>query len=294
VGPKRALKEKQVWAIRFYLSSHQRVRDRAMFDIAIDSKLRGCDLVQLRVSDVTSGSHIRTCSTIVQQKTERPVQFEITETARDSLTAWLHVRGGTLDDYLFPSRVGRCPHIGTRQYARLVDEWVSAIGLQPEDYGTHSLRQTKASLIYKRTGNLRAVQILLGHTKMVLSDLAPKAPGLAGPAGVGRLQAGGRAGIQDGMRVLRLRGGDGAIGAHLGIVTLFDNQASLTAQRGLRDLTPAFGHTSPAARSGRPVLSDFTPISTARPEMRSQPMLIAEWRAPHLHGEDEASDDDWR
>ena len=166
VGPKRALKEKQVWAIRFYLSSQKRVRDRAMFDIAIDSKLRGCDVVQLRVSDVTSGSHIRTRSTVVQQKTGRPVQFEITETARDSLAAWLHLRGGTLDDCLFPSRVGRCPHIGTRQYARLVDEWVSAIGLQPADYGTHSLRRTKASLIYKRTGNLRAVQILLGHTKI--------------------------------------------------------------------------------------------------------------------------------
>jgi len=166
VGPKRALKEKQVWAIRFYLSSQQRVRDRAMFDIAIDSKLRGCDVVQLRVSDVTSGSHIRTRSTVVQQKTGRPVHFEITETARDSLAAWLHLRGGTLDDCLFPSRVGRCPHIGTRQYARLVDEWVSAIGLQPADYGTHSLRRTKASLIYKRTGNLRAVQILLGHTKI--------------------------------------------------------------------------------------------------------------------------------
>ena len=137
-----------------------------MFDIAIDSKLRGCDVVQLRVSDVTSGSHIRTRSTVVQQKTGRPVQFEITETARDSLAAWLDLRGGTLDDCLFPSPVGRCPHIGTRQYARLVDEWVSAIGLQPEDYGTHSLRRTKASLIYKRTGNLRAVQILLGHTKI--------------------------------------------------------------------------------------------------------------------------------
>ncbi|GAV35913.1 hypothetical protein ROTAS13_03594 [Roseomonas sp. TAS13] len=95
VGPKRALKEKQIWAIRFYLSSQKRVRDRALFDIAIDSKLRGCDVVQLRVGDVTSGSHIRTRSTVVQQKTGRPVQFEITETARDSCTrpAWAAFAG---------------------------------------------------------------------------------------------------------------------------------------------------------------------------------------------------------
>jgi len=140
--------------------------NRALFDLAIDSKLRGCDLVKIRIGDVAAGSEIRKRTTVIQQKTGRPVQFEITETARESLTAWLDIRGGAIDDFLFPSRLARCPHLGTRQYARLVNEWVEAIGLPPEEYGTHSLRRTKASLIYKKTGNLRAVQILLGHTKI--------------------------------------------------------------------------------------------------------------------------------
>ncbi len=103
---------------------------------------------------------------IVQRKTGRPVQFELLEPARASILEWLERRGGALDDYAFPSRTDHARHISTRQYARLVDEWVSAIGLRREDYGTHSLRRTKAAIIYKQTGNLRAVQILLGHTKI--------------------------------------------------------------------------------------------------------------------------------
>ena len=94
------------------------------------------------------------------------MQFELLEPARTSILAWLECRGGSLDDYAFSSRCNQATHISTRQYARLVDEWVTGIGLRAEDYGTHSLRRTKASLIYKRTGNLRAVQILLGHTKI--------------------------------------------------------------------------------------------------------------------------------
>jgi integrase len=82
------------------------------------------------------------------------------------MLAWLEHRGGALDDYVFPSRTDHADHLSTRQYARLVDEWVAGIGLHCEDYGTHSLRRTKASIIYKATGNLRAVQILLGHTKI--------------------------------------------------------------------------------------------------------------------------------
>jgi integrase len=103
---------------------------------------------------------------VVQQKTGRPVQFELLEPARTSMLAWLEHRGGALDDYVFPSRTDHADHLSTRQYARLVDEWVAGIGLHCEDYGTHSLRRTKASIIYKATGNLRAVQILLGHTKI--------------------------------------------------------------------------------------------------------------------------------
>ena len=103
---------------------------------------------------------------MVQRKTGRPVQFELLEPARASIFGWLEHRGGTLEDFAFPSRADRGRHISTRQYARLVDEWVTGIGLRPEDFGTHSLRRTKAAIIYKQTGNLRAVQILLGHTKI--------------------------------------------------------------------------------------------------------------------------------
>ena len=103
---------------------------------------------------------------VVQQKTGRPVQFELLEPARSSLLDWLERRRGGLDDFAFPSRTEPGRPMSTRQYARLVDEWVTAIGLRRQDYGTHSLRRTKAALIYKQSGNLRAVQILLGHTKI--------------------------------------------------------------------------------------------------------------------------------
>ena len=166
IGPKRALKPQEVWEIRFHLEHEKRVRDRAMFDVAIDSKLRGCDVVKLRVGDVTVGGQVRQRSMVIQQKTGTPVSFEIGETARESLRAWLASRGGRPEEFLFPSRIDRDDHISTRQYAHLVDEWVAAIGLDPALFGTHSLRRTKASLIYKRTGNLRAVQILLGHRKI--------------------------------------------------------------------------------------------------------------------------------
>ncbi|WP_421590948.1 tyrosine-type recombinase/integrase [Shinella sp. M27] len=166
VGVKKPLKQRQIWAVRFFLDREGRMRDRALFDLAIDSKLRGCDLVKLKIGTLVTGHEIRTRAMVVQQKTGRPVQFEITTEVRASLLAWLQRRGGTVDDYAFPSRVNHADHLSTRQYARLVDEWVTAIGLRREDYGTHSLRRTKAAMIYKATGNLRAIQILLGHTKI--------------------------------------------------------------------------------------------------------------------------------
>jgi integrase len=166
VGPKRPLTQKQIWAIRFFLDREQRVRDRALFDLAIDSKLRGCDLVSLKIGDLVSGCEIRERASVMQRKTSRPVQFEIASDARGSLLAWLERRGGSVDDYAFPSRIDCSRHLSTRQYARLVDEWVAAIGLKVSEYGTHSLRRTKASIIYKATGNLRAIQILLGHSKI--------------------------------------------------------------------------------------------------------------------------------
>jgi len=166
VGAKKALKPRQIWAVRFFLDQNRRVRDRALFDLAIDSKLRGCDLVKITISDIVCNQDIRHRAIIVQQKTGRPVQFEIMDDARASLLKWLELRGGSIDDFAFPSRTNHADHMSTRQYARLVDEWVTGIGLPGEDYGTHSLRRTKASIIYKATGNLRAVQILLGHTKI--------------------------------------------------------------------------------------------------------------------------------
>ena len=166
VGAKRALKVRQIWSIRFFLDREGRMRDRALFDLAIDSKLRGCDLVKIKIGTLVAGPAIRARSMVIQQKTGRPVQFEITADARTSLLAWLERRGGTVEDFAFPGRANSAGHLSTRQYARLVDEWVTAIGLRPDEYGTHSLRRTKASLIYKATGNLRAVQLLLGHSKI--------------------------------------------------------------------------------------------------------------------------------
>lgn len=166
VGAKRPLTQKQIWAVRFFLDREGRLRDRALFDLALDSKLRGCDLVKIKIGDIVSGAEIRTRSIVIQQKTGRPVQFELTADVRASLLAWLERRGGSLDDYAFPSRVDRSGHLSTRQYAWLVDEWVTAIGLRCAEYGTHSLRRTKAAMIYRATGNIRAIQILLGHTKI--------------------------------------------------------------------------------------------------------------------------------
>lgn len=156
-GAKCALKPQQIWAIRFTLDRETRLRDRALFDRAIDSKLCGCDLVRIRIGNLASGGRMRNRAIVIQQKTKRPVQFELLKPARGSLLAWLERRGGSLEDFAFPSRVDRSDHISTRQYAPPVDEWATGIGLRKEDYGMHSLRRTKASLIYKRTGNLRAV-----------------------------------------------------------------------------------------------------------------------------------------
>lgn len=166
VGPKPPLRPQEVWSIRIHLQMRANGRDLALFNLAIDSKLRGCDLVSLRVSDVAHGAIVQSRATIVQQKTLRPVQFEITDQTRLSLEKWISEAGLGAGDFLFPSRLTNSPHLSTRQYARIVAAWVALIGLDPSMYGTHSLRRTKASLIYRRTKNLRAVQLLLGHASM--------------------------------------------------------------------------------------------------------------------------------
>jgi integrase len=137
-----------------------------MFNLAIDSKLRGCDLVSLHVRDVIHGSQILPRAMVVQRKTQRPVQFELTEPTRSAVAAWIEKAHLRADQYLFPSRVASSPHISGRQYARIVHRWVEVIGLDTSAFGTHSMRRTKAALIYKRTKNLRAVQLLLGHSKL--------------------------------------------------------------------------------------------------------------------------------
>ena len=160
------LKLKEIWAIRIRLQLTHRHRELALFNLPIDSKLRGCDLVGLHVYDVVQGSHVAPRAIVMQKKTQRPVQFEVTEQTRDALSTWIAAAQLKPEQFLFPSRVSESPHLSTRQYARIVASWVTSIGLDPLAYGTHSLSRTKATLIYRRTRNLRAVQLLLGHTKL--------------------------------------------------------------------------------------------------------------------------------
>jgi integrase len=166
IGQKRPLKPKEVWAIRVRLQLEERRRDLALFNLALDSKLRGCDLVRLQVNDVCVGGRVRDRATVIQRKTGRPVQFEITEQTRAAIRDWVANSVPGNGQYLFPSRFHDQPHISTRQYARIVHRWVERAGLDSSAYGTHSMRRTKAAQIYKKTGNLRAVQLLLGHTKL--------------------------------------------------------------------------------------------------------------------------------
>ena len=166
VGQKPPLKLKEIWAIRVRLQMTGKLRDLALFNLAIDSKLRACDLVKLRVEDISQSGRVSSRATVMQQKTRRPVTFEITEQARVAVSTWIHTMGLKKGDYVFPSRIKSSPHLSRRQYARILGTWVADIGLDPSVYGTHSMRRTKATLIYQQTKNLRAVQLLLGHTKL--------------------------------------------------------------------------------------------------------------------------------
>ena len=166
VGAKLPLRPMHVWTLRVRLQIERRVRDLALFDIDVDSKLRGCDVVSLQLADVLAAGTVRRRAIVIRQKTGRPVQFEITEQTRRSLVDWLKVRRDEPDGWLFPSRLVPGAHLSTRQYNRLVKQWTALIGLEPAGYGTHSLRRTKVSMLYRKTGNLRACQLLLGHTKL--------------------------------------------------------------------------------------------------------------------------------
>ncbi len=166
VGQKLPLKLQEIWAIRIRLQLANRRRDLALFNLAIDSKLRACDLLCLRVSDVMVGGRIGSRAMIMQRKTQRRVQFEITARTREAVTDWIETAELSASSYLFPSQLHSSMHLSTRQYSRMVESWVAGIGLDSTAYGTHSLRRTKASLIYRRTKNIRAVQLLLGHAKL--------------------------------------------------------------------------------------------------------------------------------
>ena len=156
----KPLRQKHVWAIRTKLQIEQRTRDLAMFNLAFDSKLRGCDVVALKVEDVAPNGYSVDRATVRQKKTGQPVRFELTEQTRQAVDGYIRTAGKKPGEFLFTGPRGRGQCMTTRQYARLLSEWIASIGLDPHLFGTHSLRRTKATLIYRRTGNLRAVQLL--------------------------------------------------------------------------------------------------------------------------------------
>ena len=165
IGAKPPLQQKHVWAIRGMLQNERNKRDLAMFNLAIDSKLRGCDVVTIKVDDIAPNGYTINRATVRQRKTRRPVRFELTEHTRLAVDDYLKFSRKKLGEFLFTG-----PKSGysmtARQYGRLVSDWFTGVGLDPHLYGTHSLRRTKATHIYRRTGNLRALQLLLGHTKI--------------------------------------------------------------------------------------------------------------------------------
>jgi integrase len=165
IGAKPPLRQKHVWAIRSMLQNERSKRELAMFNLAIDSKLRACDVVAIRVDDVAPNGYAVNRATARQRKTGRPVRFELTEHTRQAIDDYLKVSCKKPGEFLFTGSKSE-RSMTPRQYGRLVSEWLISIGLDPHLYGTHSLRRTKATLIYRRTGNLRAVQLLLGHTKI--------------------------------------------------------------------------------------------------------------------------------
>ncbi|MBT8499084.1 hypothetical protein DH20_04560 [Pantoea agglomerans] len=166
IGQKRPLQISHIWGIRIRLELEGKVRDLALFNMALDSKLRGCDLVKLKVSDVAYGQSVSGRATVLQQKTGSPVQFELTKGTKEAVAALIKMAHLRSSDYLFQSRVGSSRHISTRQYNRIFHGWIDKLGLDETLYSTHSMRRTKPYLIYKKTMNLRVIQLLLGHKKL--------------------------------------------------------------------------------------------------------------------------------
>jgi len=166
IGQKRPLQISHIWGIRIRLELEGKVRDLALFNMALDSKLRASDLVKLKVSDVAYGHAVSGRAIVLQQKTGSPVQFELTKGTREAVAAWIKVAHLRSTDYLFQSRVVSYRYISTRKYNRIFYGWIEKLGLDASLYSTHSMRRTKPYLIYKKTKNLRVIQLLLGHKKL--------------------------------------------------------------------------------------------------------------------------------
>jgi integrase len=166
VGRKLPLTLRQIRSIRLRLNAAQQMRDLALFNVAVDSSLSACDVVQLRIKDIAKERHILSQATIIPLASRRPIQIELTDETRDSVSAWIEHGNLKSDGYLFPSRVTQSPHLSIRQYARIVASWVRSIGLDPSAYGTESIRRTKSAIIFQRTKDLATAQLLLGHTRL--------------------------------------------------------------------------------------------------------------------------------
>ena len=166
IGQKKALRLEEIWRIRTRLELEDRQKELTIFNLALDSKLRSCDLLRLKVRDIASGMRVLSRVMILQQKTRHEVHFELSPRTQQTLYHWIFNQQLEPQNYLFSSNRNQGEHISYTQYERMVKRWVSELGLDKTQYSTHSLRRTKASIIYAKTKNLRAIQLLLGHTKL--------------------------------------------------------------------------------------------------------------------------------
>ena len=166
VGRKLPLTLEEIRAIRKHIKASKRIKDLALFNVAIDSSLRVGDLLELRVRDVAPEGQVSEQARITQQKTKKRVEFELTKPTRDALSVWILHEQLNPKQFLFPSRIHSSPHLSARQYGKIVDQWVTSIGLDRSAYGTESIRRTKATLTYQRTKDLQAAQLLLGHSRI--------------------------------------------------------------------------------------------------------------------------------
>ncbi len=165
-GVKKPFRLEEIWRIRTRLELNNNVMELSLLNLAIDSKLRSSDLLSLRVSDISSNFLVFSRVQYVQKKTGNNVQFEVTQRTQQTLSHWIKDQELKPTDYLFPSPRKVNQPLSYSYYRRIIRSWALALGHNPDLYGTHSLRRTKATLIYQKTKNIRAIQLLLGHTKI--------------------------------------------------------------------------------------------------------------------------------